>query len=55
MATKPWRRPCSILRCKQPGCLGAETARGENGIGITVAYFTDESFDQRTGKRTRGI
>ncbi len=31
------------LALKQPGCLGAETARGENGIGITVAYFTDEA------------
>jgi heme-degrading monooxygenase HmoA len=27
----------------QPGCLGAETARGEDGFGITVAYFTDEA------------
>jgi heme-degrading monooxygenase HmoA len=30
------------LALTQPGCLGAESARGENGIGITVAYFTDE-------------
>ncbi len=31
------------LALKQPGCLGAETARGPDGLGITVAYFTDES------------
>jgi len=31
------------LALKQPGCLGAETARGSNGLGITVAYFTDEA------------
>jgi heme-degrading monooxygenase HmoA len=31
------------LALTQPGCLGAESARGENGIGITVAYFTDET------------
>ena len=26
----------------QPGFLAADTARGEDGLGITVAYFTDE-------------
>jgi hypothetical protein len=31
------------LAMKQPGCLGAEHAREEGGIGITVAYFTDEA------------
>jgi heme-degrading monooxygenase HmoA len=30
------------LALKQPGCLGAETARTPSGLGITVAYFTDE-------------
>jgi heme-degrading monooxygenase HmoA len=30
------------LAHEQPGCLGAETARGEDGLGLTVAYFTDE-------------
>jgi heme-degrading monooxygenase HmoA len=30
------------LALKQPGCLGAETARGEDGIGITVAYFKND-------------
>jgi len=26
----------------QPGCLGSESARTPDGIGITVSYFTDE-------------
>ena len=26
-----------------PGCLGAESARGQDGFGITVAYFRDET------------
>jgi heme-degrading monooxygenase HmoA len=31
------------LATKQPGCLGAEHAREPGGIGITVAYFSDEA------------
>jgi heme-degrading monooxygenase HmoA len=31
------------LALAQPGCLGAESARGDTGLGITVAYFTDEA------------
>jgi heme-degrading monooxygenase HmoA len=31
------------LALKQPGCLGAEHAREPGGIGITVAYFSDEA------------
>jgi heme-degrading monooxygenase HmoA len=31
------------LALAQPGCLGAESTRGETGLGITVAYFTDEA------------
>ena len=27
----------------QPGCLGAESARGEDGLGITVSYWRDEA------------
>lgn len=27
---------------EQPGYLGADSARGANGLGITVAYFRDE-------------
>ncbi|MGO9674746.1 MAG: antibiotic biosynthesis monooxygenase family protein [Methylocella sp.] len=33
----------AALALEQPGCLGAETARGESGLGITVAYFADEA------------
>ena len=31
------------LALQQPGCLGAETARDADGVGITVAYFTDDT------------
>jgi|SRR6266853_4358496 len=31
------------LALQQPGCLGIETAREPGGLGITVAYFTDEA------------
>ena len=31
------------LALKQPGCLGAESVRDVGGLGITVAYFTDEA------------
>jgi heme-degrading monooxygenase HmoA len=31
------------LALQQPGCLGAESARGADGFGITVAYFSDEA------------
>jgi heme-degrading monooxygenase HmoA len=31
------------LALQQPGCLGAESVRGASGLGITVAYFTDEA------------
>jgi heme-degrading monooxygenase HmoA len=31
------------LALKQPGCLGAESTRGEDGLGITVSYFIDEA------------
>jgi len=26
-----------------PGCLGAESVRGQDGLGITVAYYRDEA------------
>ncbi len=29
----------SILAAEQPGYLGAESARGQNGFGITVSYW----------------
>ena len=31
------------LALEQPGCLGAESTRGEDGLGITVSYFVDEA------------
>ena len=31
------------LALTQPGCLGAEHARGVTVAGITLAYFTDEA------------
>jgi heme-degrading monooxygenase HmoA len=27
----------------QPGFLGAESARGDDGVGITVSYWADEA------------
>ncbi|MGE0812539.1 MAG: antibiotic biosynthesis monooxygenase [Vicinamibacterales bacterium] len=38
MASAMWTRAL-----QQPGCLGAESARGPDGVGITVAYFRDEA------------
>jgi heme-degrading monooxygenase HmoA len=31
------------LALEQPGCIGVESVRGADGLGITVAYFTDEA------------
>jgi heme-degrading monooxygenase HmoA len=31
------------LAARQPGFLGVDTARGEDGLGITVSYWTDEA------------
>lgn len=31
------------LASKQPGYLGFESARGEDGLGITVSYWRDET------------
>jgi heme-degrading monooxygenase HmoA len=31
------------LASSQPGFLGVESARGEDGLGITVAYWRDEA------------
>lgn len=33
----------SKLVADSPGYLGHESARGEDGLGITVSYFTDET------------
>lgn len=31
------------LALARPGCLGAESARGADGLGITVSYWRDEA------------
>lgn len=31
------------LAAQQPGFLGVESARGEDGVGITVSYWKDEA------------
>lgn len=31
------------LAVRQPGCLGAESVRDANGLGITVSYFIDDA------------
>ena len=31
------------LAATQPGCLGVESARGADGLGITVSYWRDEA------------
>jgi heme-degrading monooxygenase HmoA len=30
------------LAAEQPGFLGVDSARGDDGLGITVSYWTDE-------------
>lgn len=32
-----------VLAAAQPGYLGVESARGEDGLGITVSYWRDEA------------
>jgi heme-degrading monooxygenase HmoA len=32
-----------MLDLAQPGCLAVESARGSDGFGVTVAYFSDET------------
>ena len=36
-------RAMADLAARQPGYLGIESTRGATGLGITVAYFTDEA------------
>lgn len=31
------------LALQQPGCLGFESTRGQDGLGITVSYWQDET------------
>jgi heme-degrading monooxygenase HmoA len=35
------------LAAAQPGYLGVESARGEDGVGITVSYWRDEESIRR--------
>jgi heme-degrading monooxygenase HmoA len=46
---------------RQPGFLGADSARAESGLGVTVAYFRDEpaiaawrADPEHTAARARG-
>jgi heme-degrading monooxygenase HmoA len=43
------------LALQQPGCLGAESVRNADGLGITVAYFTDESAIAAWKQNTRHL
>ena len=35
------------LAARQPGFLGVESARGDDGLGITVSYWRDEESIRR--------
>jgi heme-degrading monooxygenase HmoA len=35
------------LAASQPGFLGVESARGEDGLGLTVSYWRDEASIRR--------
>ncbi len=37
----------NALAARQPGYLGMESARGEDGLGITVSYWKDEEAIRR--------
>jgi len=37
----------NALAARQPGYLGMESARGEDGVGITVSYWKDEDAIRR--------
>jgi heme-degrading monooxygenase HmoA len=43
------------LALQQPGCLGAESVRGSDDLGITVAYFSDESSIRNWKENTRHL
>jgi heme-degrading monooxygenase HmoA len=43
------------LALKQPGCLGAESVRGADGLGITVAYFKDDNSIGAWKQNTRHL
>jgi heme-degrading monooxygenase HmoA len=33
----------AVLALRQPGCLGAESARNADGFGLTISYFASEA------------
>ena len=43
------------LALQQPGCIGAESARGADGLGITVAYFNSETAIAAWKQNTRHL
>jgi heme-degrading monooxygenase HmoA len=43
------------LALKQPGCFGAESTRGQDGLGITVSYFIDETSIRAWKKNARHL
>lgn len=43
------------LALEQPGYLGAESTRGDDGLGITVSYFTDEASIRAWKKNARHV
>ncbi len=40
------------LASQQPGYLGAESAREDGGVGITVSYWKDEASASKPGSRS---
>ena len=43
------------MATKQPGCLGAESTRDTEGVGITVSYWTDEESISKWKAKTEHI
>jgi heme-degrading monooxygenase HmoA len=43
------------LALEQPGCLGAESTRGDDGLGITVSYWVDEVSIRDWQQNTRHL
>ena len=43
------------LAQQQQGCLGLESVRGDDGIGITVSYWTDRQAIQNWGRQAEHI
>ena len=43
------------LAQQQPGFLGLESVRGDDGIGITVSYWTDHEAIQNWGRQAEHV